>query len=117
MIFIPLLVKADIVPCNPTCDENGNCTGQCTINDFFTLLVNIYQFIVFDIATPLAVIALTVGAVFMIVSAGNPGLMGTGKKIFYAAIIGLVLVFCSWLIINFILVTLLGYSLGSWWSL
>jgi len=42
--------------------------------------------------------------------------MGLGKKILFTAIIGLVLVWCSWLIIDFILTTL-GMSSGSWANL
>ena len=76
------------------------------------MLNNIYNFIVKIIAAPLAVIALTIGGILMLISAGNPNLMGLGKKIFYAAIIGLALVFCSWVIINTIL-TILGYT-GTW---
>ena len=106
-IFAPVAIKAQgLVPCNGP---------NCTINSFFTLLGNIYNFIVIQIATPLAVVALIVGGIMLMVSAGNPNLAGLGKKILYSAIIGLVLVFCSWLIIDFILKTL-GYS-GSWSTL
>ena len=45
------------------------------------MLVKIYRFIVTMIATPLAVISVIVGGVMMMMSAGNPNLMGTGKKI------------------------------------
>jgi len=111
IIFVPFLVKAEdgIVPC-------GNPGGSaCGISDFFTMLGNIYHFIVFDIATPLAVIALTVGGIMMMISAGSPDLMGKGKKILYAAIIGLALVWGSWLIIDFILKAI-GFT-GNWSSM
>jgi len=65
---------------------------------FFQMLTTIYNFIVWILATPLAVIALIIGGILMMISAGNPNLMGTGKKILYSAIIGLALVFCSYLI-------------------
>jgi hypothetical protein len=117
IIFVPFLGKAagnptqgqPFVPC-------GN-TGQaaCTICDFFKMLITIYNFIVWDIATPLATIALIIGGIFMMISAGNPGLFGTGRTILLAAIIGLALVFGSYIIIDFILHTI-GYS-GSWASL
>ncbi|MEK7658806.1 MAG: pilin [Patescibacteria group bacterium] len=98
-----------LVPCGVSC--------TCTIENFFLMLARIYDFIVWYIATPLAVLALTIGGVIMMISAGNPNLFATGKKILYAAIIGLVLVFCSWLIIDFILAAI-GYSMGKpWWSL
>ena len=73
------------------------------------MLGNIYSFLVLQIATPLAVIALIVGGVLMMISAGNPNLMGTGKKIFYAAVIGLALAFCSYLIIKVVL-SAVGYT-------
>jgi len=102
-IVAPSLAKADgLVPCNGS---------DCTISSFFTMLGSIYSFIVFQIATPLAIIAVTVGGILMMISAGNPNLMGTGKKVFYSAIIGLVLVFCSVLIINFILTAIGGHTI------
>ena len=122
IIFLPATVAADstdngLVPCNPSWDNNGTCTEICTICIFFQLLYNIYDFMVFKIAGPVAVIALTIGGILVLVSGGNPNLQGTGKKIVYSAVIGLALVFCSWLIINTVL-TILGYkNISSWWSL
>jgi len=110
MIAIPAVTYAAL------CPTLVPCSGQdCTIGFFFQMLLNIYNFIVQCIATPLAVIALTVGAIFMLISAGNPNLFGTGKKILYSAIIGLALVFCSWIIINFVM-TAVGFQ-GSWSTL
>ena len=126
LAFMPKLASAwsvgdPIVPsCGPVCTSSGTtttCTGSpCGVCDFFQLITNLYSFIVFEVATPLAVIALAVGGIFMLISAGNANLLGTGKKILYAAIIGLVLVFCSYIIISFIM-TVLGYQQGDWWSL
>ena len=45
----------------------------------------------------------------MMISAGNPNLMSLGKKIFYSAVIGLVLVYGSYVIIKFIL-DAVGYT-------
>lgn len=79
------------------------------------MLANIYDFLVKWIASPLAILAVVIGAVILMISAGNPNLAGTGKKIIYAAIIGLVLVFLSWLIINTLL-DALGFNMGSWFN-
>jgi type IV secretory pathway VirB2 component (pilin) len=109
-VFIPFTANAvcgdgsGIVNCG--CAPNGS--DACTITDVFLMLVKIYNFIVFYIATPLAVIAIIIAAIMMMISAGNPNLLGMGKKIFYAAIIGLVLVFCSYLIINFVVSAIAG---------
>jgi len=126
IIAIPFLANAQtIVPqtcsigepkecCNPThgspCLDDPSC--PCGINSFFDMLINIYDFIVKDIATPLAIIALIIGGALMMLSGGNPSLMGKGKTILFAAIIGLVLVFASWVIIDSIL-KIIGYT-GNW---
>lgn len=81
----------------------GNA-GQsaCTFNDFLEMLTRIYGVII-NIATPLAIIAVTAGAIMMMISAGDPSRMTLGKTIFWSAIIGLFLVFTSKAIINLVL--------------
>lgn len=107
IIFVPLSAKAQgLVPCSGP---------DCTICSFFQMLSNIYDFIVKSIATPLAIVALTIGGIFILISSGNPTLMGQGKTIFYSAIIGIALVWGSWLIINFVL-TAVGYKDIANWS-
>jgi hypothetical protein len=100
IIFVPVAaIAGGLVPCNT----------NCGIGDFFTMLLNIYNFLVKDIATPLAVVAVTIGGILILISAGNPNLMGKGKTVLFSAIIGLCLAWGSFLIINFIVCTTLGY--------
>jgi hypothetical protein len=99
--LIPTIAGAAIVPC-------GN-TNPCQLNDFFTMLTNIYVFIVLNIATPLAILSLVIGGIFILISAGNPSLATRGKQIVWMAVIGLALVFASWVIIKTIL-TAIGYN-------
>jgi len=123
-IFVPFLANAQIVPqdCGYTkFDPNThkcieNCR-PCNICDFFNMLTRIYDFIVKTIATPLAIIAIVVGGILMLISAGNANLLGKGKKILYAAIIGLALVYCSWIIID-VTLRAVGYlKADNWWTL
>lgn len=105
----PVLINAQgLVPCG----KAANGSDACTISDFFIMLTRIFDFIVWYIATPLAVLMLTIGGVMILISAGNPNLAGLGKKILWVSVIGLVLVFGSWLIVSFILGAL-GYK-GAW---
>ena len=114
MILAPILVSAQaigstpLVPCgtNCKCDANKNCTGCCTITDIFKMVGLVYRFIVWDIATPLAIIAILAGGIMLMISAGNPGLAGKGRSILTVAAIGIALVFCSWLIVNAILLAI-----------
>ena len=78
------------------------------------MAANIYEFIVKYIVTALATTMIVVGAVFLMISAGNPNLAGIGRKMIYSAIIGLVLVYGSWIIIDTLL-KILGYT-GNWSS-
>ena len=99
IIFVPFLVKADIVP----------CTDNCSLTDVTTMIGNIYTFIVTTIATPLAILAISIGGILMLISAGNPTMMSLGKKVFWSAIIGLVLAYASYLIVKFAL-DAIGYT-------
>lgn len=79
------------------------CDTNCTLGQLGDTLTRIYVFLVNDIATPLGTLMVIIGGAIMLTSAGDPGRMGLGKKILWAAIIGLVLVFCSKMIIKTIL--------------
>ena len=87
----------------------------CGFSDFFNMLAVIYDFIVKWIAVPLAIAMITIAGIILLASGGNPGMTGLGKKILWTSIIGLFLALCSWVIINFILCTVLQYC--SWANL
>lgn len=88
----------------------------CQLSDFFKMLFSLYGLVVKYFVTTISIIAITIGGLLMIVSPANPNLYATGRKTVTWAIIGLVLVFGSYLIINVIL-NLLGYNMGDWSNL
>jgi hypothetical protein len=59
-------------------------------------------------------------AAFFLIFGGNESARTAGKKIFTNTIIGLIIVYASWLIINTIIVTLAsgvdGWSPQNWYS-
>ena len=81
LVLAPVLVNAQIilVPCGnaPGPTTLPGTTNPCTINDFFALLNNIFNFVVYWVATPLAILMLTIGGIMIMISAGNPNLAGT----------------------------------------
>ena len=123
--FAVLLLSPLILPSLAQASQCGGATGlvpcgldatcPCEIQDFFVMLVRIFNFAIKFIVTPLAVLMLTIGGILILISAGNQGLFTLGKNTLYAAIIGLVLAFGSWLIIGFIL-NAIGY-IGNWSTL
>jgi len=90
-------ISSGLVPCD------GTLSSPCGWKQVVGMLNGIYSFIVDKIAVPLAILALVVGGIILMASAGDPKAAGLGKTIIWSAIIGLLLALCSKLIINFIL--------------
>lgn len=78
------------------------CTVNCSISNFFEMLLRIYTTIL-TVAVPLATLSLTVGGILILVSAGNPKIASTGKAMLWSGIIGLILTLGSRAIISTIL--------------
>ncbi|MBU4224093.1 pilin [Patescibacteria group bacterium] len=93
MVF-PIFVFAKLVPCNGP---------DCTVCHLFLGVKNIINFLSYNIAMPLAVLALIYGGVMILTSGGSETRRDKGKKAISAAIWGLIIVFASWLIIDTIL--------------
>lgn len=86
------------------CTESGRSATECgdyEINDFIILALKISQWI-FGIVGSLTLIMFIYGGFTFLVSAGSSDKVSQAKKIIVAAVIGLIIVFASWLIINFV---------------
>ncbi|OGF25791.1 hypothetical protein A2303_07400 [Candidatus Falkowbacteria bacterium RIFOXYB2_FULL_47_14] len=90
--------------------ENIACAGdgKCTPDDFFRLAVNAAKWIL-GITGSLALGAFVVGGAMFLVSSGNSDTVNKGKQVLIGAVIGLVVVFVSWLIVQFVMFNILGY--------
>ncbi len=97
-LFLPFTVLSQgLVVCNIT---------ECTFCDLFKLIQLVYNFVVFTLVPPLAVGLVAYAGFLWLVSAGSPGRAGQALKIMQGLVIGLVLVYTSWVIVNFVIVTL-----------
>jgi len=121
VLLLPLILMPGLAQASQCAGATGlvpcglNATCPCEIQDFFVMLVRIFDFAIKFIVTPLAVLMLTIGGVLILISAGNQGLFTLGKNTLWTAIIGIALAFGAWVIINFILGAL-GY-VGNWSTL
>jgi hypothetical protein len=95
-LFFPVFVSAQqgILPA-----ENYD-SGNYTLNDAMQLGVNVSQLIL-GIVGSLALLMFIIGGLMFLVSGGNSQTVETGKKILIGAVIGLAIVFASYLIIQF----------------
>ncbi len=112
-----LVMAAPLVPCGNG-DPNPNFVGPypngdqpCTLAYFPVLLVNIFNFLVWSIATPLATLMIVIGAVLMLLAGINANWFTTGKHIVIWSVVAIVLIWASYLIIDTLL-KVLGYNQG-----
>ncbi len=94
IVFLPNLTRAGLVPCG------GPGQDPCTICHLFLMLNNIVKFIMFTIAPPLAVLMLIVGGAMFFFAGGAPTKIEGAKRIITAVFIGLLIIFCAWVIVN-----------------
>jgi hypothetical protein len=80
-------------------------TGNYDLDDFIRLIITASQWLL-GIVGSLSLIMFIYGGVMFLISAGSSDSVAKAKKIIIAAVIGLVIVFSSWLLIGFVLRTL-----------
>ncbi|MDX1607936.1 MAG: pilin [Candidatus Spechtbacterales bacterium] len=104
--------EGGLVPC-------GGVSCPCTFCDFFELIHNIVEFLLFTLGPILASLMIVVGGFYVLTSAGNQGKYRKGKEYIKWALLGYLLMLGAWLIINTIL-TMLDLadwvSIGDWWK-
>lgn len=106
----PLVAFAlPLVPCG------GQDQNPCTVACFYVMIGRIINFILWDIATPLAATALMVAGI-MLVLGGSEKANTTGKEIFKFTLYGLFYAFAAWLIIEMVLRGLLNESFFKVWN-
>ncbi len=101
------IVNAQIIPASKPCPDlvakgyNGNC-GNYEINDFIILAVKVSNWIL-SIVGSLVLLMFIYGGFMFLISAGSSESITKAKNILIAAVIGLIIVFSSWLIIKFVI--------------
>ncbi|MCR4284185.1 MAG: pilin [Parcubacteria group bacterium] len=122
LTFIPVFVSAwapgqSIVPCGL---GGGTSCKACHI---FPLANNVISFILLGLAMPFAVVMILWGGILMVTGAGNPGQLEKGKNYLTWAVIGLVVAFAGWIIVDTIIKALTvktnwgasaSWSFGPW---
>ncbi|MFW5888657.1 MAG: pilin [Patescibacteria group bacterium] len=99
---------AGIVP-----DGGKKATGDYALEDFVVLMVNISNYIL-GISGSLALLAFIVGGAILLFSGGGSEMIDKGKRSITGAVIGLIIIFTSWTIINFSMKSM-GYE-GEWYT-
>ena len=90
-------------------------TGDYELNDFVQVGVNVTKIILGTVGS-LSLLMFVYGGVMMLISAGNSDQVSKAKGIIMAAIIGLVIVFVSYIIVSFVISALgaQNNAVGNW---
>ena len=90
----PQTQAAGLVPCG------GIEEPPCTLCHIFVMFKSIIDYALQVIVPILAVLIIVYGGFLLLTSGGDPVRAMSARKILTSVVIGLALVFCSWLIIN-----------------
>jgi len=110
---LPFFVSAwdigdPIVPCGTS------KTPSCNFCHFVTLADNLVQFALKVLILPAGTIALIIAGILFLTAGGNPQQLEKGKSIFKFAVIGILIAFGAWLIVDTILGNLLKTGYLPW---
>ena len=101
ILFVPYFTAnaqdSGLVPC-------GSGLGDlCTACDFFELVDNVKNFLMFNIVPPVGVLFVVIAGFFILTAGAKPANLGRGKKILTDLVWGILIIFGAWMITNTIL--------------
>lgn len=85
------------------------CIDNCNLCQFIVLVNNVVEFLLTILILPACVIALIIAGILLLTATGDPTKIEKGKDIFKYAVMGIIISFGAWVIIN----TLLGKILNT----
>lgn len=98
------LLAAPIVPCGLNDDYKDTTAYDercpCSICHLYLLTGNLINFVIYNIAIPLAALMFLVAGVYFIFSGGSEERIKTARTIFQNTVIALLIVFCSWIVLT-----------------
>lgn len=96
--MMPLFAdSAGLVPCGGPGEPN------CEVCDFFVMSKGVIDFMVLEFIPPVAVLFFVVGGIVFYTSGGSQSRVEWAKKTLFSIIIGLIVVYGAWMIIDSIL--------------
>jgi len=100
--------------------STGKCDGgdpkpmPCSLCHLVLTTSIIINFVLVDIVPPIAILIFVAAGIMFFVSAGDPGMLSRAKNMFKTAVIGLAIIYGSWIIISLIF-NILGWTYGGKW--
>jgi len=106
LLAIPLIgFAAGLVPCGGPAPE-----PKCDFNQLILLAQKVINFMIFDLAAPLAAVAFAIAGIMMLTARDNEQQVTKAKQIFWYVFIGFIIALSAWLIVKLIVNTLVDPS-------
>lgn len=86
------------------------CTkcGDCSLEEFLQLFINLYSFGLHNILAPLAVLLIVIGSILLMTASGYQERVEKGRTMIAQTIAGIVIVLISWIVIDTTIYLLTG---------
>jgi len=97
-----LALAGGLVPCG------GQREPECNLCHLWQLADNILDFITLQLVFPIAALLFVAAGVVFLTSGGSEEKVTLAKTIFTNTVIGLIIVLCSWLLIDTLISTIAG---------
>lgn len=119
--FLGALILAFIIPQLVLAAGLVPCSGaNCTTCDLLKLVSNIASFVVKDVAIPLAGLLFLASGIMMVVSGGSEERFKKGRLMMINTLIGIVIVFASWVLVNALITSFAvntnGVTVENWYT-
>lgn len=96
-----------IVPCGGH-NSDGTDGPLCTVCHIPKLIKNLIDYMIYYIALPLAAVMFTVAGVFFVTAGENPQKVQQAKSLFKSIVIGILIIFLGWTLVDTVIYTLAG---------
>lgn len=105
LFLSPVFIEARLVPCG------GPGQPPCQICHLFVMLDRIIDFVLIRIVFPVATLLIVFSGGMYMLSSGDSGKISQARSILTSTIVGLVIIFSSWLLVNTFMT---GIGLADW---
>lgn len=86
-----------------TCGKGEAGGNDCNFQKFYDLIASIWTFLLKYVLAPVATIAILFAGFKYVMAQGNPGEIQKAHDIFYYTVVGMLIAFAAWLVVNAIL--------------
>jgi len=116
-VFLAIPIQSEaagLVPCG------GTAEPPCQLCDTFVLVQNILNIFLFPFVPLIGGLLLVIGGFLFFVAGANPQQVSRARTIIWAVVIGILIIYLSWIFINTFL-NFVGINpwtgLGNWWQI